>query len=69
MNNHIEVDFYICGVYHGRRKIARKSICGALLSGNIGMVRQSTAALVDELNQIPGIEATMSPSTWRPVAR
>ena len=61
MTDYIEVDFYVCGVYRGKRKIGRKSICGMLLSGDLEGGLNKVSEMVDDLNQIPGVKATNEP--------
>jgi len=58
VENMIEVNFYVCGIYRGKRKIGRHSICGALLSGNMAEGLSKTREMIDELNQIPGVQAS-----------
>lgn len=52
-----EVDFYVMGVYCGKRKVGKKSICGQLLLGNIAEAQEGISAMLEELNEIPGVEA------------
>ena len=61
----IEINYYVCGVYRGKRKIGRNSICGALLSGEYGKATSGLSEMVDELNNIEGVEASaeIQPST------
>ena len=33
-DDYIEVDWYLCGVYQGKRKVGKSSIAGRLLSGD-----------------------------------
>jgi len=52
---YIEVDFYVMGVYHGKRRIHRNSICGLALTGQD--VAPRLEQMADELNAIPGVTA------------
>lgn len=57
MDEYIEVDYYFCGVYTGKRKIEKNSICGMLMTGNYSGAVDKTKVLVDELNTIPRVSA------------
>ena len=54
----IEVDFYICGVYQGKRRIGADGICGQLIRGNLAGASTQLREMVDELNDIPGVKAS-----------
>jgi len=58
MGDTIEVDFYICGVYQGKRRIGADSICGHLIQGNLAGATAQLGEMVDELNAIPGVKAS-----------
>jgi len=60
MKDYIEVDFYVCGVYRGKKKIGRKSICGLLLSGDFEKAFTKTQDMVSEINDIPGVKSTIT---------
>ncbi len=54
----IEVDWYVMGIYHGKRKIGYSSVCGCLLSGNLEGAQARISAMDSDLNKIPGVQAT-----------
>ena len=55
--DYIEVDWYVCGVYNGKRKIGKHSICGELLFNNFSGASKQIKQMTDELNQITGVKA------------
>ena len=57
--DYIEVDWYVCGVYKGKRKIGKNSICGALLSNDFSGASKQIKQMTNELNQITGVKANM----------
>jgi len=58
-NDYILVDYYFCGVYQGKRKVGRNSIMGQVAAGNLGGALAGLGEMVAEINQIPGVKATM----------
>jgi len=57
-NDWIEVDFYCCGVYRGKRRVHRNSFAGRYFSGDFGGAMQKVAEMVDDLNSIDGVRAS-----------
>lgn len=49
--DYIEVDFYVCGVYRGQRRIGRKSLYGQLLSSDFSGAVDSLSSMQSELEQ------------------
>lgn len=62
---YIEVDMFVMGAYLGRRKIARRSIAGAMLSGDDPA--PYVQALHDDLARIAG-DVTHKPTAADPPA-
>ena len=57
MDEYIEADYYICGVYIGKRKVGKNSICGMLMTGNYSGAVDKINVMIDELNTIPCVSA------------
>jgi hypothetical protein len=57
MSDYIEVGFYFCGVYQGKRKVGKNSVCGKLLSGDTDGGLNKVSEMIDEINAIPGVKA------------
>jgi len=49
---YIEVDFYVMGVYRGKRKISKNSISGAILSGDLMGGISKTIELQNSIDEI-----------------
>lgn len=58
MTDYIEVDLYLCGIYQGKVRLGRNSMLGALCKGDIEAALGHTAEMVQELNHIPGVQAS-----------
>jgi len=58
----IEADFYVCGVYRGKMKVGKHSICGAYLSGDMSGMLKGLQSMEKEINQLPGVKAKISVS-------
>ena len=56
-DEYIDVDWYVCGVYKGKRKVGKNSICGMFLTGDVSGALNKTSDMTDEINTIPGVTA------------
>jgi hypothetical protein len=54
----LEVDLYVMDQYQGKCKVGKDSICGALLSGDINTGLAGIRDVVEEINNIPSVQAT-----------
>jgi len=57
VGEYIEADYYVCGVYIGKRKVGKNSICGMLMTGNYSKAVDKINIMIDELNTIPCVSA------------
>jgi hypothetical protein len=65
--DYIEVAWYVCGVYLGKHKVGKNSICGALLSDNFFGASKQIKQMTDEINEI--IKGTESAQQTPPQAQ
>ncbi len=63
-SDYIGVDFYVCGIYRGKRRVHKKSIAGRTFSSDFSGAIGEIQKMNRELNEIPSVNVSggLSPS-------